>query len=175
MAEMTLAEFRALRKKAGICRDCGKEDAYTMIGRTYCFDCAEKQRLAKAKARKDPEKRQKMLDQHKAMTDRYESEHRCKTCGKKLSENYKYKNCERCRAKYRRALKKSREKIYGTPNERGQNNICWQCNKNIVMKGKKICAECYSWKIPVCLANLEKSRENNPWKGSFVYGKASQK
>ena len=58
---MTQKEFRDLRKKAGVCRDCGKEDAYTMAGRTYCAECAEKDRLRKEEARKCPEKRQKCL------------------------------------------------------------------------------------------------------------------
>ena len=46
---MTQKEFRDLRKKAGVCRDCGKEDAYTMAGRTYCAECAEKDRLRQAR------------------------------------------------------------------------------------------------------------------------------
>lgn len=54
---MTESEFRALRKNAHICRDCGKEDAYTIYGRTYCFDCAEKQRLHKQAIRETEEEK----------------------------------------------------------------------------------------------------------------------
>ena len=39
--EITLKAFREIRKRAHVCRDCGKQDAYTLAGRTFCYDCTE--------------------------------------------------------------------------------------------------------------------------------------
>lgn len=164
---MTEAEFRRMRKRAGVCRDCGKQDAYTLGGRTYCFDCAEKQMLAKRKARENPEKREKMLESHRQMQNRYEEEHRCKLCGKPLSESYHYKRCVRCRKRQARAVKKSREKKYGIPNIRGENGICYMCNKYPVMQGKRVCKKCYEYRLPIALSNLKKTRINHPWRLSW--------
>lgn len=44
---MELADYRKLLKKHHICRDCKKQDAYTLAGRTYCAECAQKQAEAK--------------------------------------------------------------------------------------------------------------------------------
>ncbi len=104
---MTEKEYRHKLKQAHLCRDCKKQDAYTLGGRTYCFDCAEKQRLYKAEMRKDPVKRVRMLEQHRAMQMRYEQAHRCKLCGKSLPKDYKFKTCGLCRTRQRQALRHS--------------------------------------------------------------------
>ena len=83
---MTLNEYRQKLKENHICRDCKKTDAFTLSGRTYCADCAEKIRLAKAKARQDPEKREIMLQQTRDCAKRHEENHECKTCGKPLGK-----------------------------------------------------------------------------------------
>ena len=80
---MNQQEFRALRKKAGVCRDCGREDAYTMAGRTYCAECAEKDRHRKEMARKDPEKRERMLTQNRKKVARHKAAGICPCCGKR--------------------------------------------------------------------------------------------
>ena len=36
------AELRALRKRLHLCRECGRQDAYTLAGRTKCADCVER-------------------------------------------------------------------------------------------------------------------------------------
>ena len=147
---MNLSEYRQLLKKAHLCRDCKKQDAYTLNGRTYCFECAEKMRIKKAEARSDPEKREKMLEQKRAQVQRYREQHKCTKCGRKVKAGVM---CGICRAKSRRAVKRSQnspERIYGV--------ICWQCNKNTVWGGFKLCAKCYAAKLPISLKNLEKSR-----------------
>lgn len=37
---MTNAEWRKRLKAAHLCRECKKQDAYTLGGRTYCAECA---------------------------------------------------------------------------------------------------------------------------------------
>lgn len=161
---MTIQEYRVKLKKAHLCRDCKKQDAYTLAGRTYCYDCAEKQRIAKANARKDPVKRERMLEQHRQMQERYEQQHRCKLCGKPLEKNYTYKTCKMCRFKMAKAIKKSRYKIHGIPNLRGENGICWQCNKQPCIEGKKLCQSCYDMKLKIISRNW-KSNPNHIWRG----------
>ena len=158
--DMDEAEYRRLLKKNHICRDCRKQDAYTLAGRTYCFECAEKGRKAKAQARKDPEKRAKMLLQKRQQIGRYITENKCVRCGKQLRDRKRM--CGVCYELQRRAQRKSRG---ATPRGLG---LCWQCNKKPCIDGKKLCEVCYEWKLPIALANLEKSRkDNHPWKKSL--------
>lgn len=46
---MTESEYRAKLKANHICRDCKQTDAYTLAGRTYCAECAEKMANRKKK------------------------------------------------------------------------------------------------------------------------------
>lgn len=39
-----MRERRAWYKQHGLCTECGKEDAYTMVGRPRCFECQQKHR-----------------------------------------------------------------------------------------------------------------------------------
>lgn len=162
---MTINEFRQKRKKAGVCRDCGKVDAYTMGGRTYCFECAQKGAERKRLARQNPEKRERMLEQHRQMQLRYEQEHKCKQCGKPLPEDYKFKRCVACRAEQARAVKRSRENRYGIIPDRREEGQCFMCNKQPAMEGKRMCKACYEQRLPIAIANLEKTRgKNHPWR-----------
>ena len=162
---MTVKEFRQKRKKAGVCRDCGKVDAYTMSGRTYCYECAEKGAEKKRLARQNPEKRERMLEQHRQMQLRYEQAHKCKLCGKPLPEDYKYKRCVNCRAKQARAVRRSRESRYGIIPDRREEGQCFMCNKQPAVEGKRMCKACYEQRLPIALANLEKTRGTKyPWR-----------
>ena len=158
---MDVSEWRKLLKKHHFCRDCQKQDAYTLAGRTFCFECAEKMRKAKAEARKDPIKREKMLNAKREQIARYKEQGRCVRCGKQLTNGKRM--CPTCYNLQRLALKKSRG---STPRISGV--ICWQCNKKPCEDGKRLCRECYEKKLPISLENLKKSRtSNHPWKESF--------
>lgn len=159
--KMEITEYRRLLKKHHLCRECKKQDAYTLAGRTYCCECAERGRKAKAEARKDDEKREKMLESKRQQLARYIAERKCVRCGKGLKEKER-RLCSICAAIQRQDMRKSRIKR-GLPTCRGVNGICWQCNKKPVLEGKKVCAECYAVK----LANLAKVRPpsaNHPWR-----------
>ena len=134
---MTVKEFRQKRKRAGVCRDCGKVDAYTIGGRTFCYECAEKGAEKKRLARQDPEKRKRMLEQHRQMQLRYEQAHKCKLCGKPLPSDYKYKRCVNCRTRQARAVRRSRENRYGIIPDRREEGQCFMCNKQPVIKGNR--------------------------------------
>ena len=53
---MTESEYREKLKANHICRDCKQTDAYTLAGRTYCAECAEK--MANRKREKRSESRE---------------------------------------------------------------------------------------------------------------------
>ena len=155
---MTVKEYRELLKKSHLCLDCKTQDAYTLAGRTYCFDCAEKQRTAKERARDDPEKRERMLRQKREQVERYREANRCVRCGKQLHNGERV--CDSCREIERASVRKSHgnvPRIYGV--------ICWQCNKAPCADGKKLCQSCYEKKVKTACENLKKAdMKNHPWR-----------
>lgn len=161
---MDKSEWRMMLKKNHICRDCRKQDAYTLAGRTYCYECAEKGRKRKAEARKDDEKREKMLESKRQQLARYIAQNKCVGCGKQLHNSRRM--CEPCYARQRKAMRKSRIKR-GKPTCRGLNGICYQCNKKPVIEGKKLCAECYAVKL-ANLARIAPPSANHPWRKSII-------
>lgn len=151
-------EYREKLKRAHICPGCKAQDAYTLAGRTYCFDCTEKRRIQRQAAWADPVKKAKMLLQSRERQERYKAENKCLQCGKQLHNGERL--CGICREKARRAVRKSRGR---TPRNPGV--ICWQCNKQPCMDGKRLCQSCYEKKVKAVCGNLKKAdRENHPWR-----------
>ena len=72
---MTESEYRAKLKANHICRDCKQTDAYTLAGRTYCAECAEKM------ANRKKEKRSEYREEYNAKMAEYREklieENRC--------------------------------------------------------------------------------------------------
>ena len=154
---MNQQEFRALRKKAGVCRDCGREDAYTMAGRTYCAECAEKDRRRKEMARKDPEKRERMLTQNRKKVARHKAAGICPCCGKRPTHPGKAL-CGTCLAKQRRyAYKRRHENGQRTWSERTDGHGCFLCGAPCI-PGKKLCEKHMRQRI-------ENLRKSNPESG----------
>lgn len=153
---MTVEEYRKKKKdesrrksrekniKEGRCRDCGKEDAFTIIGRTRCADCVEKERLAKKRDRQDEIKREFMRLQQKTVREKRIERGECPRCGRKYSGPHK--TCDYCRANGRnRKRDMNREKAA----TRGW-SLCYQCNKKEPLEGYKLCSECYEKKVKIC-------------------------
>lgn len=154
---MNQQEFRALRKKAGVCRDCGREDAYTMAGRTYCAECAEKDRRRKEMARKDPEKRERMLTQNRKKVARHKAAGICPCCGKRPTYPGKAL-CGTCLAKQRGyAYKRRHENGQRTWSERTDGHGCFLCGAPCV-PGKNLCEKHMRQRI-------ENLRKSNPESG----------
>lgn len=158
MAE--IQEWRKMLKKHHLCRECKQQDAYTLAGRSLCAECAEKERERASAYRAIPENRKKMHAAAKAKKAMRRMNAKCSTCGRPL-ENGKYKTCAYCRAKQRKFNVRRLRRAGVQSRTEG---ICWQCNKEPVMDGHKLCASCYAKKVPIALENLEKVRENNLWK-----------
>lgn len=156
---MTLQEYRKKQKKYHICRDCGNQDAFTLSGRTYCAECAAKQAAAKREQRaKDGGK--KNQEACKKWRDKNIAEHKCVYCGRPLTENYKYKTCEYCRAKMRKRLEeKRRQDGVMTWDMRCSSDYCFQCGKNPPIEGGRLCEKCYEKKIKTCIPQFERMVE----------------
>lgn len=155
---MERSEWYAKLKEFHLCRDCKKQDAYTLAGHTRCYECAEKDRIRHACDRKDHDGLIKM----RAASVRYKqkciSEGRCVHCGKFLGTGKRL--CAICAEKQRQASKKSK----GLP-PRLPGIMCWQCNKKPCADGHQVCADCYEKKVKVALQNLERvDKENHPWR-----------
>ena len=56
---MERSDWYAKLKALHLCRDCKKQDAYTLAGHTRCYECSEKDRIRKVCDRKDPNKAKK--------------------------------------------------------------------------------------------------------------------
>ncbi len=134
--------YRAMLKRNHFCRDCLKQDAYTLTGRTYCAECAERHKIQHRSAR-DNDIYHKDSKRHKDLRDKRRAEHKCVRCGIQLEPQEKHVNCATCRSKYNLEQRRHREK-FGVNFPRGENGICWQCNKNPTLQGKNLCEKCYA-------------------------------
>lgn len=140
---MTLAEYRARLKAAHLCRDCKQQDAYTLGGRTYCADCAEKYAARKREFRIANKARVRESWQ-RSKAKRIERGV-CIYCGRHKPKPGNLV-CNICNSK---AQAKQREKriAEGMNWPRGANGYCWQCNKRKAVDGKRLCQECIDMKM----------------------------
>ena len=119
---------------------CGKEDAYTMSGRSLCYEHASYFNEYRKKCRKDDEKREKIIKNSKNLRERRKAAGLCPSCGKNKPE-YGFVTCPSCRAKSRKSANRY-NKNHGVVS-RYDPDICWTCNKNPVLPGKRLCKSCY--------------------------------
>lgn len=101
--------------------------------------------------------------------------HLCRECGKR--DAFTMNGRTRCADCVERDTARRREKRGYRPAwervakpkpfvnfPRGDNGICWQCNKLPAIDGKRLCPSCYEKKVEVAVKNLEHSRGvAHPW------------
>lgn len=142
------------------CTLCGKQDAYTLNDRSLCAECAEKRRVITANYRKAH------MEQWKAKRAEWDKSRRaaglCHTCGKPVNNGKA--RCPLCQSKENRRNREKRldDGLVNLP--RGENGICWTCNKRPALDGKRLCRECYE-NVKRALA---KAREAEPDKSVFI-------
>lgn len=143
---MTDKELYDVHKHLKRCVRCGKTDAFTLIGRSYCGDCCEKNREYYRKYYLEKEK-DKKAQKSKKLREERKSNHLCAKCGKPLPENYdkKHTSCEKCRAKIRLEAEKRRRKNGILSRQDSNLGMCTRCHKKTPLNGKKVCAECYEY------------------------------
>lgn len=162
---MTKSEYNKLvydmRRKNGICVTCGKQDAYTILGRCRCYECTEKQKKAvNDKYKNDYEYRTKVRSINKEWTDQHKADGVCIYCGKRdAKEDHVY--CESCLAKKRYMFHAN--KPYKL--ERSQTGLCYRCQKDVPMQGKKVCEKCYAYLFEnMKKARLKQDNSKHIWK-----------
>lgn len=160
------AANKAYCKSRQRCTLCGQQDAYTLNNRSLCAECAEKRRVLAANYRKaNPER-------IKAYRVKYNKSRRaaglCHTCGKATGNGRS--RCPRCQSKEnRRRREKMRED--GLANlPRGENGICWTCNKRPALREKRLCGECMERQMGVLRESAWPVRK--PWK-RLTFGRLS--
>ena len=136
-----------LRKKHHFCVSCGKQDAYTLNGKTRCYECSEKRKQSR---KLHPEWSKKNNDRVKKI--RYERmvQGLCIDCGKPAEKGklrclkHLYKD---------KGYHKHKELNHYTAAYIG---VCMRCLREPAKAGHKLCEACYG----KSLASLEKAREN---------------
>lgn len=153
---MTRVEWYHLLKERHICPSCKRQDAYTLAGRTYCMECAEKMRENHSVHDKDPEVRKRSAARSKARREKLKAAGLCTACGKEPAYPG-LTRCAVCHAKQQRACRASYKRHHASPRLGGE--ICWQCNKRTVEDGHRLCKVCYVAKLAAVKDNLKKGRE----------------
>lgn len=138
------------------CRECQKVDAYTLNGHPKCYECMQKENEMKRKKRKENKIEYNQYQRNRR--EKLKLELKCSVCGINLPENYSYFLCEKCRwDKKLKKRKRDQQKVNNWP--RGDNGICYQCNKKPVINGKRLCTDCYSMKMKFLEKAMERNRE----------------
>lgn len=145
------------KKEQHKCVRCGKQDAYTISGRSLCYECAEKKRLWE-KTNHEKNSCKKTAYRNKKYKECVENGI-CVRCHKRPADSG-YKSCLRCRTQNR---------IYNNNKNRERGmlpkllfdgvNYCRTCGAKITSEnkvdGKKLCKSCYQKAVE----NLKKATE----------------
>lgn len=129
---------RQWKKERHLCTCCGKQDAYTLVGRSFCYECCEKERKRKRS-------NQAMS---KIYAQRYEKYHKnialgiCPICGKREVTDG-HINCQLCRAKKAQREAKYRFNRGVLPRCLLDGvDRCAVCGAENVVEGHKVCMRC---------------------------------
>lgn len=160
-------ERRVRYRKNHFCVWCLKQNAYTLNGRPLCFDCSAK--MAKYKRDKwysTKEATEERKAYRKQLRQKHIDNHECSVCGKKLPDGWIYKQCSRCKA--HNAIRQRTENTF----MRGHNGLCWLCNKEKCIDGKKLCQKCYDRQLirQAKATEAAKNKLKHPWKNK-PYGR----
>ena len=152
-------DWRRMLKKAHMCLDCKKQDAYTFAGHVYCYEC-NAERNKKAREARAAGRGQIENERKKQWRDRMRQEHKCIICGATIPEFDARTRCAKCRAKTaaatRKYYRKTHEPILTW-------NACRFCGGKPLVEGKKLCRECYAKRLevlPKAWAAAKERRQN---------------
>lgn len=148
------------KKERHLCVRCGKQDAYTLVGRTLCYECAEKQREYYHKCPRD-----KLNNRNLRERERYHKNIELGVCPKclKQKEDDGYVHCSACRAKIRKSDTKYRQKKGVLPRCLLDGiDRCAICGREEVVDGHKVCSRC----LENCRKSLKKA-SNTPREANY--------
>lgn len=147
-----------LLKKHHLCTKCKKQDAYTLMGRVYCYECGEKTKKRKKEwwEKKQKNEAEKALNRYYTLKE----QHKCTNCGRKLENDYAYVLCVYCRNKQKRGRKKQPSKHL--PLElKNSGEYCWRCAKKKKLYSRRLCEKCYFEQKKYF---KPKGKGENPWR-----------
>lgn len=153
---MDSSEWYWWLKKHHVCTQCKKTDAYTLNGRSRCYECtkANTERHKKSYAKN----REAMQKKAKEKYQQNKENGICVECEKRPAA-YGTRLCAKCRADEINRQRKRREKQGIIPRYLFDGiERCQTCGKTLtdenIVKGKKLCKGCYAKHIK----SLEKAR-----------------
>lgn len=120
------------------CVRCGKQDAYTLIGKSRCFECAEKNKeYARLHHKKHRETdNSKMRDR----VSKLKEQGVCIDCGVREAVKGRTR-CRNCLIKNSKAVKNKKGRIARTTTYYYE-GLCWLCCKNPTASGYGLCEDC---------------------------------
>lgn len=153
-------ENREYKHRRHRCVRCGEIDALTLAGRQQCASCLEK-------ASEYYE-----LNRERIRAQRKEREAWCKAngichqCGK--PNDGSFATCQACRDKKKFYQRRRRQTLKGQSAvnwPRGDNGICYICNRQPTADGRRTCESCYK-KVMASLdkANAVSDNSNHIWR-----------
>lgn len=142
-------ETNALLKACHMCKDCRKQYAFTLNGRTYCYECNEKRNAWQRQ--RYAEKLAENKDYWKNRYAHRRSVGKCGKCGRDMQPGDTGSRCPICKGKNKKTYT---EKYV----RRRVGNVCYQCCNAPPMEGKKLCPECYARNLVICRAMNDKNR-----------------
>lgn len=152
------------KKERQLCVRCGKQDAYTLVGRSYCYECCEYDRECR---RSDTVLKNNKTKQREKYRKNVESGI-CPTCGKRRAE-YGYINCPVCRAKKARRQLEYNHKNGVLPRcLLDGTDRCARCGKEEVVMGYKLCGRCLENSRKAIKKALDTPREQNYFEKSII-------
>lgn len=135
---MSTHGFYYERKRLHMCVWCGKQDARTLIGKIYCFDCLEKKNAQEKKWFSDPEHIEALRANQRERYRSLKEQGICVCCKKRKAEPGRV-SCKYCLAKNRRRMKhKSRDATRRNKREEIAKGNCAVCFAPAV-PGYKLC------------------------------------
>ena len=158
------------------CVRCHKQDAYTLNGRSYCFECAEQsRRYSKEKYQKVKEKQ---VDWKKKLREERLSKGLCYICGRPQDKAGR-KCCELCAAKDRIRYQSHRKP--GTLShqealDRVNDSLCYRCGNPIKqgltadLKPYKVCERCWQDNVKAAQKGKEAMERKYDMSGFALVG-----
>lgn len=132
---------REYRRKIGVCMRCGKNKAEPH--KKLCLEClgADQDRYAEKKVTDEQREKDKLRKREVAKERREKGV--CTRCGKYAVESGGI--CSKCKAYLKKYRDSHRQDL--TRSERPDYGICYICGKAKVMKGKRVCSDCYETRL----------------------------
>lgn len=142
-------EIAAYYKSQNRCVRCHKQDAYTLAGRSYCFECAEKDRIyskmryARGKERKRERTRELVAERKAAGI--------CYRCGR-LPSRPGIGMCAKCAARKSEIRRRNQPDEHLTlqdKKERSYEGFCYHCGEpvrdglTLSFQPYRVCQKCY--------------------------------